>query len=337
MDKLFNRKIDGTPADEALTVALGGGEASRAIARNYQIDHRVTDERGANWLRDFPFTTDVECFQKANHYYDSRIRDAVQPAFLAPDNQANIVYGGPNPPLLPPNLELVCCLDLTGLHIVLKRLTDDFRLPYFTGIADPYPSSKSEMDAAVYGWHGKRMEGLSEQQKKDHLTAILDGLKIYTLSGNPFHPVWATLRSKFEPYLQQDRPATWPALVGVKKCFDGNRWLALLKYPVSRSLTLFRPTVLDAGTYMYHFPSPPDAPLFRGGHPMNLFAARLCPPRPEYIHQQIIFDADDWWPGWIGSTTALPIRPLVEMRNVHTRVLVGQYGESVRPWAECSS
>ena len=181
MDKLFNRKIDGTPADEALTVALGGGEASRAIARNYQIDHRVTDERGANWLRDFPFTTDVEFFQKANHYYDSRIRDAVQPAFLAPDNQANIVYGGPNPPLLPPNLELVCCLDLTGLHIVLKRLTDDFRLPYFTGIADPYPSSKSEMDAAVYGWHGKRMEGLSEQQKKDHLTAILDGLKIYTL------------------------------------------------------------------------------------------------------------------------------------------------------------
>lgn len=303
----------------------------RAFARNFLVDHRVSHERARVWTNDFPFS-DVAGFLNAiKSHYASNIRSTQDPEFLKRHNRSNVVYGGgTGRSPLPPRNRLVCCLDLTGLHDVLIVMKDRYRQAYLRTIADPYPSSESELSEAVQKWHSRRLEG---RPKKDHVGAILKLLRDFTQKGHPYHPVWASLEDRFEGVAEPSRPESWVARVGVWRCFNRNRWLAVLGYPIERSITLLRPSVQDCGLYKHHYPSPREALLSSGGHPMSLDPGRLATVIPEYIHQQIEFGGNDVKENFVGCIQRPVIEdPLRRARVRHNSALVGKYGAALLQW-----
>lgn len=320
-DKLLNQTATDSRADPAL----------RAYARNFLVDHRVSFDRGRAWAAAHPFAKMDGFVPALKSYYDTKINTSNNPEFLERHNDANIVYGGAaKRSLLPPSAQLVCCIDLSGLHRVLRVMKDVEKDPYLREISDPYPSAQQELSDDVRQWHDRRLLG---RPAKDHVGAIVKILRKYTAGGRPFHPVWATLERRFEAVADPARPENWLARVGVWRCFNVNRWVAVLRYPVERATTLLRPTVLDCGEYKYHHPSPKQAPLGEGGHPVSLDPKSISTLIPEFIHQQIEFNGNDVKPefvGWIRS--AAKEEPLPDLRSRHRRALVGRYGQGVSTW-----
>jgi hypothetical protein len=154
---------------------------------------------------------------------------------------------------------------------------------------------------------------------------------------HPFQPTWATAWSAFLPH-EMAGPDRWAQALGLCKV-DYPRWFVLLRYRVREAGTLVRPTQLDAGWGVYHFPSPPQARLETGGKCMDLnIAGAGNPLLPEFIHKQIEHTMEHWLGTGqrIGRTTRPINGNLAALRRAHYSKLCATYGPGVSAWMpEC--
>jgi hypothetical protein len=152
----------------------------------------------------------------------------------------------------------------------------------------------------------------------------------------PFQPSWVTTWEDLAPFLDQS-PEIWCEGLGVPKQ-EPSRWLMVLRYTVGEAGTLVRPTFLDAGWAAFHFPSPPQAVLITGGHPMDLRPIDSASPAErlsrEFIHSEIQHRIEHWIDA--GRRVMRTSRPtsvsLLDRRRHHHGRLVDTYGGVVGEW-----
>jgi hypothetical protein len=177
-------------------------------------------------------------------------------------------------------------------------------------------------------------------QREPFLEVIFKAMALYRKKKEEcIQPTWAAEWDSLKPLLIPNKPLSWLQAVGVPR--DSPVWLAVLCYPLKnalREITTYRPTQLDAGWYAHHFPSPPQAPLEKGGHTMFLNADDgrevAPPPVSEYVHEQVDFDIEDWTAGGsLVDFTGGPTKGALDrQRGRHLTLLETVYGKEVSVW-----
>jgi hypothetical protein len=334
MPPVFGRTTpDPHPYDDALNTWLTSTDSSwHAMARNVMHDHRVSEARAEafNNFVDDPCTS-VGLNRAIVDYFEEKIRHRKLPHYVYKRvNDNNLLTGKHLLPLIHKDLKLVRILDLNGLGLVCQWGNEAVRRKKgWEPTLLRFPSTVS--DSEIAKWLDGELGGASPAQVERTVWTILDILNAYRLE-EPFQPTWSTTWAAFEPY-QDETASRWLQLLGVVS--RPSRWVILLGYTVAEAGTLARPTILDADWNGYNFPSPPQAPLAVGGHPMDLrITPRTTELFPEYIHKQIAHSLAHWKDlgGKIKRTGSPDLTSLEDQRRVHFELLVKIYGPDVLSW-----
>ena len=220
--------------------------------------------------------------------YQKRVRvkiaSKLEPAYELPENKNNQIR-------LDPGKDLCTILNLTLFGRVYERAGKELGIAPFRHFEITGPSDE-DTNALL-------QDGLSTSdplRRGEFMDAALRAIAWYRQNEQEvLYPTWAAEWDSIEPYLGAKAPSRWLQSVGVGK--DNAIWVAVLRYRLPSAVGMYRPTQLDAGWYAYHFPSPPQAELEKGGFTMDL---RDAPPDPrqglvsEYLHRQIDFEIGDW-------------------------------------------
>lgn len=355
MPPVFGRNNKPHPYDKAIAEWLAIPTLGYcAMARNLMHDHRVSEarekvfdefaatmarRRGSSAFAGNPPTRE-ELEKAIVDYFEEKVRNRHLPHYVyGAINSNNLIVGNGSvssqgrQSSYPPNrdVKLVRVLDLTGLGSVFqwaKRKNTWRKL--LARFPNCPPSRIKPHDEAITSWLDEKLERGSERQIEGFIASVLKILNEYR-QDQAFQPTWATTWSAFEPNAEQG-PDRWLQVLGMAK--HSPRWVMLLRYKVREAGTIARPTQLDAGWYAYHYPSPPQAPLAIGGHPMDLGSRRAGQLLPEYIHKQIGHKIDHWFDSGrkIGKTTQPVTANLVDLRRAHHELLVSKYGANVLVW-----
>lgn len=322
MSLVFGRSGAGHRYDAALRDLYASGLEASALAANLRYDHRVTAAREAAFDKFVPTAPTSRCLQQSIvDYFENRVRTLPTPDFVRfAENGANIVTRvDSSPPKIHHDVELVRVLDLTGLHPVF-RWAKQQRMGMFWDFPDDDRERQSWLDRVLLG---KR-----SSDQEPFMRAVLDAMAARRRAA-PFQPTWATMWDEFREYVDSE-PARWLELVGMNRAVRG-RWITLLRYRVREVGTLARPTQLDAGDYVYHFPSPPGVYC---GHPMNLAVDETgITILPEFVHQQIDHPIEHWLAAFgIVKTTRATRSDLVNQRSAHHRGLLRKHGDPILQW-----
>lgn len=360
-NRVFNRSIPGGhPFDPALDQWLSRHPPDdyRALACNLVHDHRVTPERQEVLLRYFAAAagTPEERLEGAlKNYLDKEIRLRKRPAFLVRrTNSPNLFpdvsthfgrVSGPRgsrsrQPSSPPqrDLWLARVLDLNGL-VPVYLLGRHHRIRLFRDFprTSRHPANPRRYSNQVLTWLDEHLAASADRQK-EFMEAVLDALEISRKS-RPYQPSWATYWTRFRAIAGND-PERWTAVLGMPNWRSCPRWLIVLRYRLRETGGLVRPTTLEAGLNAFHFPSPPQAPLHAGGHPVDLqLTPRPDSLLPEFIHQQIPHSFQHWKDsGFLLGRTDLPrTGALVRRRHNHHVLLRSVYGDEVEDWMRRST
>ena len=297
------------------------------MAWNCLAEHRISAERFQTFLRHLaskPISSDV--LQSAFNAYqktDVRVSSSVgsQPAYELAENANNYVT-------LTHGTDLCTMVDLTRIGYVYA-FARELGFPEFARFERADPSAVNDFLESL------RDPGLRETI----LDAIFKALARYRAEESPkIHPTWAAAWTSIESCLNPKIPRRWIEAVGVTK--DEPIWVAVVRYPAPAQL--FRPTLLDAGWYAHHFPSPPIAEVQVGGITMDLHSEDLTLNGlvSEYIHRQIDFTLDHWKAaGGLVDLTDGPIpkadQTLSALRKRHLDRLLRRY-PSTGPWPNFS-
>jgi hypothetical protein len=308
--------------------------AVRSVAHNIRYDHRVSHERAQGFESHFPNPcTDADLRDGFKTYFESRIRTRVVPEYeLSRVNGGNFVRGGGTIAKLAPSFQMARVLDLSGLSRVyqwgIRNAPPAARLP--PGIV--VNSKQIHVDAYFNGWLRsilRRRDPLADAFVRWTFLMLNMYVKV-----QPFQPVWVTAWAAFARFLRAG-PNRWAETLGVDK--GGGRWLIVLRYSADTAGVVARPTQLDGGPDAYsHFPSPPSAPLYRGGHPADLRPRGGYPREilPEYVHSQVEILAQHWEAaGRLCAETRPSLRkPIGRVRELHWARLKRRYGPPVAKW-----
>jgi hypothetical protein len=295
------------------------------MARNIMHDHRVSVEREkafdshTNRPR-----TDSDLRDAIIRYKEVYIRTSADPQFLdAGVNGLNLVSGASGGrQIIHKDAKLVRVLDLNGLTPVFQWAKRKGHATFTS-----FPTRPSGYN--VGRWLDRMIRQLPREQ---FVQACLDAMNDYSLH-LPFHPTWAAAWQKFKPFAQQGSDR-WLQVMGMPRP-SGGRWLILLCYTVRSAGTVARPTQLDVGWVPQHFPSPPQARLRRGGHPIDLNTAGLpAELLSEFIHQQINHSMKHWRDaGEMLERTSAPTSEDLNVQRInHHRHLASRYGQDVFYW-----
>ncbi|MCI0488514.1 MAG: hypothetical protein L0229_18150 [Blastocatellia bacterium] len=338
MPPVFDRDDQNPhPYDDALAIWLNSVESDiRSMARNLMHDHRVSREREKAFDSFFKHPAKADALQHAiDDYFKARVRTSNLPDFVLESlNRNNLLTGtGSLKPIIHKDVELVRTFDLNRLIPVYQWAMDrrNKKKKWRKCLAKfPIKPTNDEIDK----WLDDEIGGGSEEHIEEMVATVLDIVNTYSLK-QPFHPTWATTWAAFEPH-KKHGPDRWLQVLGV--AVPPPKWVILLKYTVAEAGRLVRPTMLDAGWYAYHFPSPRETPLSEGGHPMDIRiqprANRLL---PEYIHRQIQHPIRHWIDaggasGAIGQTKVPDRESLTDQRKSHHELLASVYGTTVYSW-----
>jgi hypothetical protein len=335
MPPVFGRDIPTThpydiPLSEWLESPVGG---LRAMARNIMHDHRVSPKRELAFDEVSSEPRSASALQRAIvNYFETYIRTRQLPHYVYQDlNSNNLLMGDTSGShVIHKDLQLVRVVDLNGLSVVFRWANTQGDRQFQT-----YPWSRD--DSEVIKWLDARLLGKPESQVRKFIGSVLEVMNAYR-AVQSFQPTWATSWAAFEPEVPKG-PERWICALGVYKPV-APRWLMLLKYTAREAGTIARPTQLDAGWYSYHFPSPPQAPISLGGHPVDLqIVPRQRSLLPEFIHKQITHPLEHW----LGSGRALArtTKPtglnVTAERHAHLELLASIYGDLVFRWMPMSS
>ncbi len=307
--RLFHRPIDYDddsyenilPLLEALNSSKS--HERQAMARNLAVDWRVSPERERAFLdTDFGSTLPPDIKAWLEIYFDKLVRFSPAPEFLFDHNFHNRC------PEIVPETELAQVFRVGGLPpevlgYVIKNMRtapSELRDVPLTG---PRRDAYSEIEGFLTGAFPKsdRESGsISSSSSAEQRAEFIEQLWLYLAANSPlYHPTWVGLWEEFEEY--SSGPAdVWLSVLGKPKptrpclCF-------LLRYNVEDVTLLLRPTILDAGWFDAHLPSPPpecewrsqSAPRPSGGHPVN-FDSDPKPLIQEFIHTNVARK-----PGWV--------------------------------------
>ena len=147
----------------------------------------------------------------------------------------------------------------------------------------------------------------------------------YCCDDNHFETMWA---SPLNPQVLEQGADEWLGACGIEKKSD--QWHALLVYS-SESIELYRPTILEAGWYAFHFPSPPDLPIDQGGIALdstNLYDFSNSFPW-EFIHRRIELSSAKLHK--ISVTTSAS-ECCEKLRRRHHGRLVNAFGAETMSW-----
>jgi hypothetical protein len=315
MATVFGRGSNGAHLLEpALEDLERGSDEARAMAWNIRNDWRVSERREQAFL---PADRPANGSALRDHltiYFEKRVRlrefpvkGGIAPPDFATDvlNQFNRVRG------MDPDFLLVRVLDLGGLLTVFRNALADAAtrrdLRELSMLLTPDPGSGDGLIVRI----DRHLQRAGEPAIVQFANMVIRALA--SQAHRPFQPVWVTTlaafsdvcqegrgfwKETFETYLRPpstreqerriiDGPAErWTQLLGVPKTGWANgTWLLVLRYPSREADPIYRPTILDAGWFPEHFPSPPEGGP--KGHPVDLrhepSAARLI---PEYVHPQ---------------------------------------------------
>ncbi len=248
---LFDRRR----TDHPWLGSLADQEASpypenRALARNWRMDHRVTEPRESDLLalKHFPTPADpARDFAKAvRDYFGDRL---CVPPDRPPDYAASANLGNRIPPdTVAPNHPLV---HLASLSALLGRTLGSFDLREVlldrTGVLAPDSGALPPGDLDRIG------EGLAaagEEAIRELAGVVSDAL-------GPREPHWwAAFAYEVDPHLEGIDWTAAARTLGLGHLGQGD-WLIAWRYAPEVAGPLYRPTVAEAGAYGYHFPSPP--------------------------------------------------------------------------------
>lgn len=319
-DAAYERWLNWTPVVER--------PPYRALARNLMYDHRVTPEREAPFHRWVRKSASLEAALRG--YFDQCVRHRTRPDFLmATRNASNFVSGAPGADLVDPDTDLLTFLDLNGLRDIFDWASRN-PAPEYKRVFKDYP--KDCEPSRVGSWIEEQIKRLGASTVVPAALSARRAARAHP-SYQRHHPVWAMLWDDAEAVVRSADADRWSEIVGVHRGHPGN-WVIPLQYKVVECGTLVRPTMLDAGCYAYHFPSPPAAPIRDGGCCMDL---RTSPApgglRHEYIVQEMDFFEDHWRrAGPLCVRTKRPTRGSLELqRRAHHKRLCANY-PGVRSW-----
>ena len=336
MHLVFQR--DSLILDSALNELLGQpdtelGYRLRAAARNVMHDHRVGLKREGAFQQ--CMVSEPKLINTLREYYRKHVR-SLNPHFLDPEfNQDNFVAGVRiKVDEKDPNTPLIRVLNLSREREAFQwgaREWGDRRNNLFLDIAN------ARNDGGLHAAIGRQLSADTETFLRawfDMCEARRKALRV-SGTGKTEGPVWVTFAKCFLRDVDpgKDGPDRWFEVVGVHPD-TAPVWAVILCYPLRAAGTLARPTILDAGGYSYHFPSPPLAELGEGGFMMDL---RPDPApeqlRNEFIHQTIDFKFDHWTAAGsrYGETTRAGLDGIDQQREVHHALLERSYN-GVRSW-----
>lgn len=310
------------PYEPLLEELLTHSEAEeRAVASNVCHDARVSEEREKVFDESFEKKeTGQDLLNALENYKEKRVRSQLSPDFIdAQLNGGNILTGTPSGEF---HISKQAWL---ARVVVLNRLTF---LPH-GGMARPGPLRVFTLSAgADQEYVDKCLDDQMRSPGADALVpAILEEMNPRS-DKPPHHPTWVTLWKALD--WENEPPHRWLEAVGIHDRKPG-RWVVVLKYRVEEVDKLVRPTVLDAGKYPQHFPSPVAIRRPKCGHPMDL---KIPPPIPgsalrnEYIHKQIHHPESHWREG--GSLCARTEQgtsaELIKQRVAHLHRLEFEHG-----------
>jgi hypothetical protein len=335
MPPVFNRSTPNPhPYDISISELLRLTPGDKALARNIMYDFRVSNIREGNLNNFCQFPLLGTGLRDAIiDYFYNRIRNQATPDYIdASLNADNIVSGiATIRQKIRKDTLLVRIVDLNGLAPVFSWAKSE-GIKTFKFFPDPID------DSIVSSWLTKKIEGFTTAQLRDFMKVVIDAMNSMRKIA-PFQPTWVTTWEALKPHLAA-KPERWLETLGVAKP-ESPRWMFLLRYTVRDAGTVARPTQLDAGSYPYHFPSPPQASIEWGGHPMDL---QISPPAafllPEFIHEQIDHRIEHW--DEAGQFCIATTRPMVEsldkQRCTHHKLLALKYGRhDIQYWMpECS-
>jgi hypothetical protein len=314
-------------------MATSGVPELRALSKNLIYDHRVTNERDASLQRFGAMPWSTNDLQRAVvRYQHAKIRTRRLPEFVySAVNGVNIVSGNGQLSRFNRSIPLARILDLNGLLPIYQWARSNEIEPFASWL--PWPVNDKMMAQVL----DATLNGTSPDDIETFITAVLSALALYS-STQAYQPVWCTTLADFSPFLDHG-PDRWLEVLGVPPRGIG-RWIIILTYPLRVAGTLVRPTQLDVGwDARGHFPSPPEAPPWRGGHPMDLAGQagfrRLL---PEYIHRQIRHTNQHWIAAGrrLGITTRPSRCPLPVARRAHHELLALNYGPTIYNWMPSS-
>jgi hypothetical protein len=331
------------------------------MACNLICDHRVTEEREAKLLSYFQLgkgSLEEKLENAFTVYLDREIRHRKHPVFLNPDlNRPNVPpdaskhFGPPpaggarssaSPSPFHPDVWLARVIDLNGLVSVFttarsRRMNPFKDFPYKPSLRKGIDRSSRDnaYSQEVLRWLDRHLLGTTLSDQKVFVAAVLDAIEAKR-ENQPHQPSWVTFWRSFEPHVASG-PERWASVLGLPNRRKCDRWLIVLKYPLRAAGKLVRPTILDAGWAPYHFPSPPQATLGEGGHPVDL---RLSSPPDsliqEFIHEQIPHTFEHWRATkfLLGRTHRPNCGWLAKRRSNHYRLLAREYGNDIQDWMD---
>lgn len=303
----------------------------RIAARNVMHDHRVSERRvrHVDTIAGYPRTAPA-LRQGLVDYFRKRVQTVADPDFVDDDlNGHNIVWGAGRR-IVHPDRPVARILDLSGLALVFQwARTHKIGGRRFARLP------KNPGDAALAAWLDGELAGRSADDRGRFVADTLAALGAYAAM-HPFQPAWIVPWDMIAPHLGAGADR-WLELTGMSRP-TSPRWLIVLRYPMSEGGTVARPTILDAGGWnAYHFPSPPQALLGDGGHPMELrvpLPDPLAPLNSEYIHQEIVHTLAQWEAaGSLCQATTSPTVAALEAQGIqHHQRLLGKHGAEVGTW-----
>jgi hypothetical protein len=317
------------PYDAALNEWLElGPEDRRIMACNIKHDHRVSKESEEEFDRWTGGPRSAIALQLAiSDYYEDRVRTSENPDYLDEVNNGHNFLSGSalGRHIISKSFPLARIVDLNGLYPVYRWAKDE-------GIGEFLDLPSNPMETC--DWLDDRLDGTTETSIERFVTASL-GAMAASRRDMRHQPTWATGWDAFVPRLAGG-PRRWAEALGLPKP-EPATWLILLSYTAGEAGAVLRPTQLQAGWRAHHFPSPPIAPLYLGGHPMDLImpgpAEDLL---PEYIHQPIDHPIDHWIAAGrrCAPVEAATADELVRQRENHHALLCSGYrdADSVCAW-----
>jgi hypothetical protein len=330
MPRIFGRFVRSHPLESALISWERSTESDKqAMAWNLRSEHRVSPTRESSFLDRYFLNQPTG--EELRTALDKHRKEVIGPAKLpeyvyARVNGNNLIAGHHEAKnLINKDVKLVNVLDLNGLlkpfqwyrSVKQKRHLD---IDYVAVL------KQSNFDV----WLNKLLYQGSDQDIERVVGLCLEVLTSYHEMCGPYQPTWATTWDDFEEFTNYGSDG-WVSIMGVGKWSP--RWQIVLKYSVAEAGTLVRPTQIDGGYYAYHFASPPQAPLEKGGHPMSLLPLPPAKLLPEYIHKQIKYALEHWVNGGklIGRTNSKP-GDLRRLRTTHYDLCRRVYGARLLRW-----
>ncbi|MCA8995084.1 MAG: hypothetical protein KDA88_24120 [Planctomycetaceae bacterium] len=302
---IFNRPAPAafpgicTELDE---LVASGIPAVQSRCENLQKDGRVCDERAHIY---FQLAENTGIQEALRNYKQSRSEsDFSDPAV----NRCNIVFAprlsDPNLQRLDPQTPFVSVMLLTEFPEFVRAINEIARENQqrttngiFVGAANSSSTGLSPIVEQLFsGFDGQLLESRSAAtlQLQDLVAnayaRAINSLRDKLREKYRNRATWVTLASEFLPHFCES-PNRWLELLGLGHIFDNRafsqtHWALLFRYSCNATSVVARPTVLDAGDYEWHYPTPESLPPELGGRTMVLGTARTQGhlPMTEFIH-----------------------------------------------------